>query len=344
MTIEAARSLWDPKTIYLNTASYGLPPRPAWDAVQNALDEWRGGCTGFLGWDESVGGARSTWARIVNTGEDDVCVGSTVAGLAAFVAASLPDGSRVLAPDVEFTSNLWPWMIHSDRGVSITTVPAHRIVDAIDDSIDLIAVSAVQSATGEVMDLAAINDAAKRCGAQVFLDATQACGWLPLDASQWDYLACAAYKWLMSPRGTAFMSVKAERLEHVRPIAANWYAGENVHDSYYGLPLRLASTARRLDVSPAWFPWVGTLPALETVDSIGVARIHEHNVSLANLFLRGLGLPEGDSAIVSIDRADGLERFQRAGIMAAARAGQLRVAFHIYNTASDVDAALEALT
>jgi hypothetical protein len=39
---DAAR-LWDPEPGWLNTASYGLPPRPAWDALQAALADWRGG-------------------------------------------------------------------------------------------------------------------------------------------------------------------------------------------------------------------------------------------------------------------------------------------------------------
>jgi selenocysteine lyase/cysteine desulfurase len=273
-----------------------------------------------------------------------VCIGSTVAGLAAQVAASLPDDSHILAPDIEFTSALWPWMVHTDRGIEVTTVPCTEMAASIDDSIDLVAFSAVQSATGEVLDTDAITAAARRYGAQVFIDASQACGWLPLDASTADYLVCAAYKWLMSPRGTAFMSVRPEHLNRIRPIAANWYAGEDVHGSYYGPPLRLAGSARRLDVSPAWFSWVGTKPALDVINSVGVPEIHAHNVDLANRFREGLGLPAGNSAIVSADVPDAPDRLRRAGVMATTRAGSLRASFHLYNTTADVDAALEALT
>ena len=57
-----------------------------------------------------------------------------------------------------------------------------------------------------------------------------------------------------------------------------------------------------------------------------------------------MGLEPSDSAIVSVD-VDGAERrkLERAGIRAAVRAGGLRVSFHLYNTPSDVDAALDAL-
>src|SRR5690606_8629565 len=36
-----ARALWDAEPGYLNTASYGLPPRPAWEELQRALADWR---------------------------------------------------------------------------------------------------------------------------------------------------------------------------------------------------------------------------------------------------------------------------------------------------------------
>ncbi len=127
------------------------------------------------------------------------------------------------------------------------------------------------------------------------------------------------------------------------PVAAGWFAGEDVHSSYYGPPLRLADNARRFDVSPAWHCWVGTAPALELVEQVGVEQIREHNVGLANRFRAGLGLPASDSAIVAADVPDAERRLSAAGVRAASRAGSLRASFHLYSTDADVDAALGAL-
>jgi selenocysteine lyase/cysteine desulfurase len=280
---------------------------------------------------------------MVGVGEESVTVAATVSSLTAFVADSLPDGTTVVAPEIEFTSALWPWMVHADRGVSVRTVPLRDLADAIDRDTDLVAVSAVQSATGEIADLDRVAAVAADMGAKVFVDATQACGWLPIDASRYDFVVCAAYKWLMGPRGTAFMTVAPEHLASLRPSAANWYGGGEVHASYYGPPLRLAEGARRLDISPAWFCWVGTQPAIELLLSIGIEEIRRHNIGLANKFLEGLGHPPGNSAIVRVPVPNADERLRRAGVMAAVRAGQVRASFHVYNTESDVDAALEAL-
>ncbi|MDQ3618766.1 MAG: aminotransferase, partial [Actinomycetota bacterium] len=94
---------------------------------------------------------------------------------------------------------------------------------------------------------------------------------------------------------------------------------------------------------PAWFSWVGTALALEVLEGFDIAEIAAHNISLANRFLDGAGLEPGNSAIASVNVADGNERLQAAGILGAVRAGNVRLAFHLYNTEADADAALNAL-
>src|SRR5690349_2227110 len=260
MEIEKAQRLWSARPGWLNTASYGLPPQPAWEAMQAALADWRVGATSWEGWDEATGVARRAFARLIGVPAPDVAVGSQVSQLIGPVAAALPDGARVVAPDIEFTSNLFPWLVQQDR-LTVTTVPTGRLLAAIAEGCDAVAFSLVQSATGEVADYPAIVAAARDAGALVVVDATQACGWLPFDGGLADVVAVGGYKWLMGPRGTAFAYLSPAAQELTRPTAAGWYAGAEVHDSYYGPPLRLAADARRFDTSPAWFSWVGAAPA-----------------------------------------------------------------------------------
>ena len=65
-----------------------------------------------------------------------VAVGGTVSELLGLVAAALPDGARVVVPEVEFTSNLFPWLVQQDRGVQVVTVPTDRLLDAITPGTD----------------------------------------------------------------------------------------------------------------------------------------------------------------------------------------------------------------
>ena len=203
MDIAKAQELWQPLPGWLNTASYGLPPTPAWDDLMAALTDWRAGRTSWEGWDASTHRAREAFARLVGVDARDVAVGSQVSTLLAPVAAALPDGTRVLVPDIEFTSFVFPFAVHADRGVEVVAVPTAGYLDAIRPGIDVVAFSLVQSSTGEVADYPAIVAAARSVGALVLVDATQACGWLPFDAALADGVFVAGYKWLMSPRGTA---------------------------------------------------------------------------------------------------------------------------------------------
>jgi len=335
--------LWHPETVYLNTASFGLPPDPVWDALTRAQEDWRHGRVSWEHWTAVTGRARAQYARLVSADVDAVAVGSTVSGLIAQVAAALPDGTRVLSTEPEFVSLLFPFLAQEQRGVSVEVVPVDRLAEAIDATTDVVAVSAVQSSTGEVADLDAIAAAAEHHGALTVIDATHAIGWLPLDASRFDAVACACYKWLMCPRGTAFLVLSERLAERMTPHQAGWFAASDPLKDQFGPPLRLPDTARRFDTSPAWFSWVGTEPALALLNQIGVEAVHEHDLRLANRFRAGLGLEPSDSAIVTTDVPDATEKLARAGIMAAARAGKLRASFHLYNTEHDVDAALSAL-
>jgi len=339
VTIEEARELWSPDGAYLDTATYGLPPRPAWDAMQRALLDFRHGRTSWEGWSEETNRSRELFAEMVGVSPERVAVGATVSELVGLVAGSVEPG-RVVAPDGEYTSLLWPWLT---RGFDLVSTPLDGVTAAIDGRTTVVAVSVVQSSTGELADIDGIVAAAEAHRALVVVDATQACGWLPVDASRFDALACTGYKWLCAPRGTAYLTLSDRLLDRVAPSRAGWFAGEDPYTSYYGAPLRLASSARRLDTSPAWFSWVAAAPTLRLLLDIGIGEIARHDVALANRFREGLGVPAGESAVVKVELPEAASKLERAGIRAATRAGSLRASFHVYTTEADVDAALSAL-
>lgn len=349
MTRSEAACLWDVQPGFLNTASYGPPPRPAWAALQRSLDQWRDGSESWHSWAGSVGTSRALFAAMVGTTAAHVTTGAAVSQLLAPIAAAVPDGGTVLVPDIEFTSGIFPFAVHADRGVVVRTVPVSRLADAINIGTDLVSFSAVQSATGEVADIASISSRAREVGAVTVLDASQAVGWLDLDAGDVDVLTAAAYKWLCAPRGTAFATLHPElSLRHpdfagrLRPLAAGWFAAEA--NQYYGMPLRLATDARRFDISPAWHSWVGTAPALEVLSQVGVPAIGKHDVELANSFLTALNEPPSNSAIVSVPVPQAaLDRLRAAGIRYAIMDGRARFAFHLYCSSDDVDMAVRAI-
>jgi selenocysteine lyase/cysteine desulfurase len=327
---------------FLNTPTYGLPPRFVLDALHDCIGKWQTGMMDVPSFDDRVQAGRAGYAALTGLPADAVAMGGTVSAALGLVAAAIPDGSRVVTMPGEFTSTTFPFAAQAGRGVTITELPADELVSAAAE-FDVVAASLVQSANGAVLDMAALRETVAGTDTLTVIDITQALGWKRVDVGWVDVTAASVYKWLLSPRGTAWISLSDRVSRIMTPHAANWYAGEQPWQSIYGLPLRLANDARRFDTSPTWFSVLGaglTLPWLASLDR---AAVEAHTVGLANRLRAELQLPQLDSAIVSLPIADAADKLKRAGIRAAVRAGAVRVGFHLYNDHNDLDRLLDTL-
>ncbi len=346
LSVEALRSHFDVRPGYLSACLVGAPPREAVAALAADLAAWSEGHRDPLSYGVAVERARRAFAQLVSVSPDEVAVGSQVSVSAGMVASSLPEGSEVLVVDGDFSSMVYPFLVQEQQGrLSVRSVPLEELAASIRPSTTLVSFSLVQSATGELADADAIVAAAARNGAATFCDITQAAGWMPVDASRFDAAVCHAYKWLCSPRGASFLTLRPEFAERLVPTAAGWYAGGDVWGSCYGPGMALAGSARRFDVSPAWPVWIGAAPTLELFAQADLAAVQEHCVGLANALRHHLGRPATASAIVTWPDADGRQfaALTAAGVAASARAGRVRVAFHLWNDASDVERVLAAI-
>lgn len=326
---------------YLDTATYGLPPRSTVAALERGIAGWQQ-WEHWSRWERHGEECRRLFAGIIGASPGEVAIVPAVSVAAGAVAASLPvrEGDNVVCYEGEFRSALYPFLALERRGVDVRVLPLDDLAAAVDRRTRLVAVSTVQSSDGRVVDLDALRDA----GAPLFLDGTQSIGALPLDLEGVDFLAVAAYKWLLCPRGLAFLHVSPARLAGIDPWHAGW---KNAADGgYYGQPRALAADARRIDVSLPWLLAEAAIPSLELISGLGVEAIAAHNLGLARRFCQGLGVPTTGSAIVRVETEDAdavASRLESARIRCAVRAGSVRVAFHLYNDEADVDRAVEVL-
>lgn len=344
--LDAIRAEFPGARGYLAACTIGLPSRGTRRAVLADLDASAAGRPDISAYCASVERSRALFATLVGASPGRVAIGSQTSVAAALIAASLPDGAEVLVPEGEFSSIVLPF-VHAGRGIRVRTAPLRDLAAHVRPGTGLVAFAIVQSATGEVADAEAVVEAARRHGARTLCDATQAVGWLPVEASRFDAVVCHAYKWLCAPRGVSFLAVSEDLQRELAPRQAGWYAGDDPWASCYGGDARLAADARRFDVSPAWQAFVGAEPALELFAALDPAAAHAHATGLAARFRDGLGIaqPTRASAIVTWADAEGsaLARLTAAGVTASGRAGRARVAFHVFNDAADVELALAAL-
>lgn len=326
---------------FLNSATYGLPSRRQSEALHASLRQWELGEMAPDAFDASVGAARAAFARLAGVPADTVAMGGSVSTLLGLVAAAIPDDSRVVALEGEFTSVTGPFAAQERRGVTVTTLPTGEF-EAAAGGYDIAIASLVQSADGRVLDVGRLRQAGAATSTRLVIDVTQAMGWMALDLSWADVVVGGSYKWLLAPRGAAWMSVRPPVADDLLPHAANWYASETPWSNTYTFPLLLAGDARRFDASPAWFTVLGAGISMPWLASLDMAAVQAQCVDLANRVRAGFGMPASNSAIVAIESAGAAERIEAAGIRAAVRSGRARVSFHLYNTDADVEALLDA--
>lgn len=332
---------------HLNAATHPLAPARTLAALRGALDAWAAGRPDTDGYEDAVVRARAGFARVTGVPVSQVALASTVAGSVGLIAAALPPGAEVVAYQGDFSSLVHPFAARPD--LRLRLVPLEDVADAVRPGTALVAVSAVQSADGRVADLPAIRAAAAAHGARTLLDATQAIGWLPVDAGAYDYVVCHGYKWLVSPHGACFLTVRPDAEATLSPAFTGWYGADDPWVSCYGPIEELAPGARRFDARPAYLAYVGAAESLALIEETGIAAIHAYDLALADRLRDGfaaLGYDPvpGRSAIVAVpDVPPAVHRhLTDAGVAFSARAGNLRFAPHFYNTPADVDLALAA--
>lgn len=161
--LSRAAAEFAPEVTYLNTSSWGLLPRRTIAAVKALADENAAGRRIGAGSFEAVEAARVGFARLAGVRPDRVATGSSVTVHVGLIAASLPPGAEVLAPEGEFTSVVSPFALRGD--LRMRYVPLAELADAVRPTTALVAFSSVQSADGRVADLAAVRAAAAAHGA-----------------------------------------------------------------------------------------------------------------------------------------------------------------------------------
>ncbi|MFF7180377.1 aminotransferase class V-fold PLP-dependent enzyme [Streptomyces sp. NPDC008121] len=336
-----------PKQTYLNTSACALLPRRTIEAITLLAEETAAGRPDGAGSFDIVDEARAAFARLAAVGPDRVAVGSSVSVHVGMIAQSMPAGAEILFPEGDFSSVITPFTVRGD--LKTRFVPLERLAESVRPETALVAFSCVQSADGRTADLAAIRAAAAAHGARTLLDATQSAGWLPLRAGDWDYTVSGGYKYLLCPRGASFLTVTEEAQDSLVPIHAGWVTGEELWANSYGPVRELARSARRFDEPAAFLSYHGAARSLALLEEIGIERIEAHNKALGARFRDGLTalghapVPDVSGIVAVPGLGDRQAALREAGVLTSARAGNLRVSFHLYNGAADADRALDVI-
>jgi cysteine desulfurase / selenocysteine lyase len=201
------------------------------------------GTTAIFTWIEQRERLRAKLGQLLGTGASNIALTSGTTRGISDLALSLDwrAGERILLFSGEFPANVSPWQRAAELfGLELGFLDLSRAIGDMGGLLAqleqelargarLVAVSAVQFQTGLRMPLAEIATLCQRYGAELCVDAIQACGVVPLDVESLgiDYLVCGAHKWLLGLEGAGFVYARPERARALLPRTAGWLSHED---------------------------------------------------------------------------------------------------------------------
>jgi cysteine desulfurase/selenocysteine lyase len=355
---------------YLDHASMGPLSRPVIEAQRAFLDVHAElGSEAGPRFRQAREQLRGSMAAFIGADPDEIALTKNTPEGLCIVAGGLGwrAGDSVVTTDLEFPANMYPWLNLREKGVEVRIVPSvggrlptEHLIEAVDASTRLLAISFVQFSTGFRCDLAALAEFCRPRGVYLVTDAIQAAGALPIDVRELgvDFLACASHKWLLGPFAMGWFYCRKELLDRLTPVEVG-QASVVERDSYLDYGLEFHPNAARFECGVVNLEGVSGLQAsLDLMSSIGRETIYERIMALNDMLVEGLAArgyqvvssqcEQERSGIVSFrnerhDSAMVRERLHQADVIVSLREGMVRASPHFYNNADDGERLLEAL-
>ena len=360
-------------SVYLNQASLGLIGQPAISVMHSFLENVaRHGNLYMSDSDEINYGyaLRGVAGKLFHNDPSRIAIlasASELLGQFPFLFRPKPNAT-ILTVSSDFPAISRPWVRQSYfekiRVRFIDDLPdrdlTHAIINAIDETTAGIAVSNVQYATGTLVDVRRLAGSARKVGAFLIVDATQAAGAMPVDTStlEADAVVTSGYKWLGGHGGVALAAVSESLLKQL-PILPGWMGAPDPFD-FDAKSISFASDARRFTQSTmSYVSMAGLTVSIEQLLLLGENRIEAHARQLAAMLVDGareygwepfhdVRAVAASPHIISLGhrRKHPLETVQKLRdqkIICSARCGRIRVSLAPYSDASDVMKFIQAL-
>ena len=376
--------------VYLDNAATSQKPRQVIDAMRAVFEEHNANIhRGVYEFSETTTaafeGARAKVARFIGARDDRevIFVRNATEGvnLVAYTwgRENIRSGDRIISTVLEHHSDFVPWQqLAKDVGAQIVMIDVDdegrlrrdQLSAELKKGAKLLAITHTSNGLGTVNPVKEIVAEAHAAGATVLVDAAQAVPHTPVDVTDLDcdFLVFSGHK-MLAPPGSGGVWGRIGLLERMRPFL---FGGDMISrvtvekTEWNELPWKFeAGTSSYVDA-------IGLGAAVDYLEAVGVAKIHEHEVSLVAYLLPRLSEISGVEIYgpKSLDDRVGVVSFNIGGIHphdvatifdregVCVRAGHhcnqllmtrlgvaatTRASFYLYNTTDECDALLSAI-
>jgi cysteine desulfurase/selenocysteine lyase len=376
--------------VYLDNAATSQKPRQVIDAMRAVFEEHNANIhRGVYQFSEQTTaefeGARAKVARFIGARDERevIFVRNATEGvnLVAYTwgRENIKAGDRIISTVLEHHSDFVPWQqLAKDVGAQIVMIDVDdegrlrrdQLSAELRKGAKLLAITHTSNGLGTVNPAKEIAAEAHAAGATVLVDAAQAVPHTPVDVTDLDcdFLVFSGHK-MLAPPGSGGVWGRIQLLERMRPFL---YGGDMISrvtvekTEWNELPWKFeAGTSSYVDA-------IGLGAAVDYLEVVGVAKIHEHELSLVAYLLPRLAEIPGITVygpktledrvgvvsfnIEGIHPHDVATIFDREGVCVRAGhhcnqllmtrlgvAATTRASFYLYNTTDECDALLGAI-
>ena len=361
--------------VWLNCAHQGPLPVCAAEAVARAT-EWKQRPFELTAerFREVPARLRRALERLIGADADTVVLGNSASYGLHLIASALKwsSGDEVLVMDTDFPSDILPWLRLENRGVSVRRERPHRHVFDVDEIAALLSqrtrllcLTWVHSFSGWAIDLDAIGRLCQANGVTFVVNGSQGVGARPFDVATMavDAVVSVGFKWLCGPYGTGFCWIRPSLREQLVPPKAYWLSMLTADDLSGTIDVRLRQDSRvqvfDLFGTANFLNFVPWTASVEYLLQLGIPAIAEYDQTLVDRLLDRLDRdrydvispmegPRRSTLVVIRHRIDdrtarASDALRAARIHVAMRSGSIRLSPHFFNSADDIDGAVDVL-
>lgn len=299
--------------VFLNHGSFGACPRPVFEAYQAWQLKLEGQPVEFLGRDltEHMRRPRIALAAELGTSPDNL-VGLTNATLGLNIVAQsldLQPGDQILTTDHEYSALEKTWAYVARRTgaeIVVVTVPlpltseaqfTKAVIAGMTERTKVLFLSHITSPTALLFPIEAAIAEARRRGIWSVIDGAHTPGHIPLalDELGADFYAGNCHKWMMAPKGSAFLHARPEVQHLINPlvISHGWTdkSKEPGARGAFGNSPFIDELEMQGTRDPS--PWLAVTAALDFRRANGWTGVQEHCQALAQDTAHRLALLTG---------------------------------------------------
>ena len=337
---------------------------------------------------EAFEGARDRVAQFIGAQSHEIVFTKSATESLNLLAVSLErttgslqvkEGDEIVVSELEHHANLIPWQELAKRTGAVLkwfemnedgSLDLSKIDQVITSKCKVVAITHQSNVLGSVPDIAPIISAAHAVGALFILDGCQSVPHQPVSVQDLgvDFLVFSGHK-ALGPTGIGVLWGRQELLSQMEPFL---YGGSMI-ETVTMTDSTWAEAPKRFEAGvPNMAQAVGLSAALDYLDVVGLSKIHQWELHLTNLALKGLKEIDGVKVIgpQGLENRGGVISFTIAGLHphdigqvmdqygVAVRTGHhcawplirklgltgtTRASFYLYNDESDVEVFLESV-